>query len=328
MFKWAQRIARILIVLLTITFLSFAIVTAWYVFGFHSNKHLTQPEVAFWMEHAWSTSEHADFVDLAHELDFLPASTLYFHVGPISSEGTLANDLEINPTNFNTLPSTNYAWLGQIRSELDLSNPAVRATIVSSSGWLLSQGFDGIHLDIEPIRPGDTDFVLLVKELDAAFPTTPISVAMDEWQPHGITQMVATWFDTSIVSYWTSEQVLELRPYVDEFVVMTYDSGFHDPGFFSWWVEQQTIALSKLMDEDTRLLIGVPVYTEGSNFDPEAENIETGLVGYTRGLTNLRSDPENIDGIAIYPYWEMNEGKWQVLKTYMDYAINIPESVE
>ena len=109
---------------------------------------------------------------------------------------------------------------------------------------------------------------------------------------------------------------------------MTYDSGFHDPGFFSWWVEQQTIALSKLMDEDTRLLIGVPVYTEGSNFDPEAENIETGLVGYTRGLTNLRSDPENIDGIAIYPYWEMNEGKWQVLKTYMDYAINIPESVE
>jgi hypothetical protein len=328
MFKWAQRIARILIILVTTTFLVFALITAWFVFGFHSDKRLSEPEVAFWMQHQWVTSEHDDFVDLAYKLDTLPSASLYFHVGPINPDGTLADDLEINPTNINSLPSNNYAWLGQIRSEIDLSDPAVRATIISSSEWLLAQGFDGIHLDIEPIRPDDTDFLVLVKELDAAFPTTPISVAMDEWQPDLITQMVADWFDTSIVSYWTSEQVLQLRPFVDEFVVMTYDSGFHDPDFFSWWVEQQTIALSNLMDEDTHVLIGLPVYSEGSNFDPEAENIETGLVGYTRGLTNLRSNSEAIGGIAIYPYWEMDEAEWQVLTSYLDYAIDIPESVE
>ncbi|MFT7184325.1 MAG: hypothetical protein ACI9QC_000664 [Oceanicoccus sp.] len=328
MFKWAQRIARILIVSVTVTFLTFAIITAWYVFGFHSSSRLTPPEVAFWMQHSWVTAEHENFVDLAHELDALPASSLYFHVGPINEDGTLADDLEIKPANFNTLPSTNYAWLGQIRSKIELSDPEVRATIISSAEWLLDQGFDGIHLDIEPIRPDDTDFPLLVQEMNAALPGTPISVAMDEWQPDLITQMVANWYDVSIVSYWSSEQVVALMPYVDEFVVMTYDTGFHDPAFFSWWVEQQTIALSKLMDDDTKLLIALPVYSEGSNFDPEAENIETGLVGYTRGLTNLRSNSDSIDGIALYPYWEMDEAEWQVLKTYLDYAIDIPESVE
>lgn len=180
MFKWAQRIARILIVFVTVTFLTFTLVTAWYVFGFHSSSRLTPPDIAFWMPHSWVTAEHDDFTKLAHELDALPDTSLYFHVGPLNEDGTLADDLEIKPANFNSLPSTNYAWLGQIRSKIDLSNPAVRATIISSTKWILAQGFDGIHIDIEPIRPDDTDFVLLVQELDTAFPNTPISVAMDE----------------------------------------------------------------------------------------------------------------------------------------------------
>jgi len=323
MFKWAQRIARILIVFVTGAFLVFALIVAWYVFGFHKASRLVEPDVAFWMQHSWATAEHDNFVDLANQIDDLPPTSLYFHVGPINEDGTLAKDLELNPANFQILASTNYAWLGQIRSEIDLSDPAVRATIVSSSQWLLAQGFDGIHLDIEPIRPDDSDFVLLLQDLDEAFPTTPISVAMDEWQPDFITQLIANIFDTTIVSYWTSEQVLEQMPYVDEFVVMTYDTGFHDPGLFSWWVEQQTIALSKLMDENTRLLIGLPVYDEGSNFDPLTENLESGLIGYTKGLSNLRSNREGIDGIAIYPYWMMDEEEWIILNTYLNHEVDL-----
>lgn len=324
MFKWAQRIARILIVLVTGSFLLFALLTAWYIFGFHKADRLTQPELAFWMQHQWMTEEAPSFTELATRLDELPPSTLYFHVGPIEADGSLADDLSIQPSRLNALPSINYAWIGQIRSEISLDDPAIRAQIVSSAEWLMSQGFDGIHVNIEPVRPDDAAFPLLMQELDAALPEALISVSMDEWQPDALTQWVAHWFDTNIVSYWTSQQVLDLRPYVDEFVVMTYDSGFRDPDFYSWWVEQQTVALSQLMDSGTRLMIGLPVYEEGASFDPNAENLQTGLVGYTRGVSNLRSVPEVIGGVALYSFWEMDENEWDILNSYLSNEIDLP----
>jgi hypothetical protein len=60
------------------------------------------------------------------------------------------------------------------------------------------------------------------------------------------------------------------------------------------------------------------VYEEGSNIDPFTENLETGIIGFTRGLSNLRSKPDAIDGIAIYPYWEMDELEWDILKAYLN----------
>lgn len=318
MFKWAQRIARFLIVLVTSVFLVFSAITAWFAFGFHNADRLVQPELAFWMSHDWSTSQRGDYLTLANQLDDFPPTSLYFHVGPIAADGSLAMDLEIVPSLLDALPSTNYAWIGQIRSEIDLDDPAVRASIVSSADWLLAQGFDGLHVNVEPVRKDDLGFMFLMKELDTAFPETSISIAMDEWQPDLITNLIARWFNAVSVSYWPSDQVTALMPYVDEFVVMTYDTGFHDPGFYSWWVEQQTVALSKLMDGETRLLIGLPVYESGSNIDPETENLESGLVGYARGLSNVRSNADAIDGVAIYPYWEMDELEWQILNSYLN----------
>ncbi len=325
MFKWAQRFVRIFIVFFTLATVGLSFMLAYYVFGLHNLDRLTKPKVAFWMEHKWSTAERSNFEDLANKLKRLPSSKLFFHVGPLNPDGGLADDLEFQAENFASLPSDNYAWIGQLRSEIDLENPIVRANIIESGQWLLSQGFDGIHLNIEPVRADDEAFLLLLQEMDAALPDVPISIAMDEWQPDMLTQFIARLFNTSIVSYWTSEQVLNFRQYVDEFVVMTYDTGFKDSKLYSFWVEHQIVALSKLMDDETSLLIGLPVYEEGTSFNPEAENLESGLIGYTKGISNIRSNLKAIDGIALYPYWEMDKEEWQILNSYLNHEIDLSQ---
>ncbi len=312
MFVASQKIARTLIVLVSAFFTIFFLAAAWFVFGVHKESRFTPPQLSFWMEHAWSEGTLKDFSLLHSQLQKVNASDLYFHVGPLSPEGQLADDLNIFKPGMDALDTENYAWIGQVRSEIDLENPEVRQGIINSSKWLMTQGFDGIHVDIEPVRPDDEAFYLLLEEMRLALPGVKLSVAMDEWQPHAISQIVATLFERKIESYWHSEQVRRVAASVDQMVVMTYDTTFHDPALYTWWVEQQTIALSKTLPEGKELYIGIPAYEEG--VDPLAENIRTGLEGYARGLTNLRSKAGKITGVAVYPYWELDDEEWNLLE--------------
>lgn len=314
MFKALQKVARSLIVLTVGFFTVLCLLVAWFVYGIHVESRSVDPSLAFWMDHAWSTSAPPSFDELQTQIATNPIDELYFHVGPLTENGQLADDLSILKEELAALPTTNYAWIGQVRSAINLDDPTVRAGIVSSAAWVLTQGFDGVHLDIEPIRKDDTAFVELLKELRAALPTGKISVAMDEWQPLELSNWVAKTFDVSIQSYWSTEEVESVTPYIDELVVMTYDTGFHDPKLYQWWVEQQTVAISQIVPDAVSLRVGIPAYDEGATFDPAAENLTTGLAGFTRGVQNVRSDLSRIAGLAIYPYWEMDTADWQTLQ--------------
>ena len=306
MFRLIQCLLRTLIVAILGGFTLLFLAIAYYVFGVHSDSRLVEPNLAFWMEHEWSTGTTKDFYYLAEKVEEHGITDLYFHVGPIDGNGNLANDLNIFTAGLDSLNTTNYAWIGQIRSQIKLNKPEVREQIIASSEWVLSKGFDGIHIDIEPVHHDDTDFITLLTELRTAlnetYPDIKISVAMDEWQPHIPSILLGLLYDVNVESYWTSSQVKEVSQYADQMVVMTYDTNFHDPSLYSWWVEQQTIRLSNLVPENTELFIGIPSYEEGSSLDPDAENIKTGITGFYRGATNYRSNLDRITGIAIYSY--------------------------
>ena len=307
MFRLLQRFIRVLIVVILGGFTLLFLAIAWFIFGVHSTNKLVDSNLAFWMEHDWSTGTQNNFFDLSQKIEDYGITDLYFHVGPIAEDGSLATDLNVFTAGLETLSTTNYAWLGQLRSKIDLDDPEIRSAIVSSAEWILTKGFDGIHLDIEPVRHDDDAFPALVQELRRAIPDTKISVAMDEWQPHLLSLLLGT------QSYWTSKQVKTISEFADQMVVMTYDTGFHDPRLYTWWVEQETIALSRLVPEGTEVFIGIPSYEEGESIDPNTENIETGITGFYRGVQNLRSKIENLTGIAIYAYWEMDSDEWTLL---------------
>lgn len=312
MFVKTQKILRKFIVFFTVFFTTLFLSLAWFLFGFHIDREI-KPKISFWMEHDWSNGKK-NFQDLKNQLEGIYVSDLYFHVGPINADGSLAPDLSINSDELASLDTVNYAWIGQIRNKLDLDNSDIRLNIIESSSWLLEQGFDGIHLDIEPIRHEDESFFLLLAEMNEYLPSAKISVAMDEWQPDLISKVTGWFFKTEIKSYWNSSQVREAAKHADQIVVMTYDSGLHDPKLFSWWVEQQVIALSNLLPLDVELFIGIPDYSEGSNFDPHAENLDSGILGFKRGYANLRTQTNRSFGLAIYSFWESNEAELETLR--------------
>lgn len=311
-----HKILRTLIITSTLFFTTIFLLIAYFFFGFHSSAKKIEPRLAFWMSHSWSQGTSENYFELSKKVKELKITDLYFHVGPIEADGTLAKDLNIFSPGLDTLSSTNYAWIGQIRSKIDLDNPDIRKKIINSSEWLLRQGFDGIHIDIEPVKDEDENFFKLLEEFRTALPDTKISVAADEWQPDFLSLAVSKMFGAKIESYWTSEQIIRTMEYADQLVLMTYDTGFKDPKLYSWWVEQETLSVSKLIPDGKEFFVGIPSYDEGSNFNPEAENLKTGLKGFLKGIQNYRSKLDNISGLAIYTYWHMSEDEFNILKNY------------
>ncbi len=323
LFQKLQRFARLMIVLSVSGFTLIFLAVTWFVFGLHNDSRVHALRTAFWMEHAWmnGAKSQEDRSNLLQHVDDQSLTDLYFHVGPISESGQAADDLKIDKVLLRELKNKgvkSYAWLGQIRQSIDLESPAVRQSIVDSSLYLVEQGFEGLHVDIEPVPADDTAFLNLISELKAALPGTALSVAMDEWQPHGLSQWVARWGGVDITSYWSTQQFQEVAAIVDQMVVMTYDTHFKDPALYTWWVEQQTLALSQRLPEGKELFIGLPTYEEGQALDPRAENLRTGLEGVRRGLSNLRSRPAKITGVAVYSYWETQADEWSILSSQID----------
>lgn len=305
----------------------------WYLFiGVSSNQSgsfYNRGNNAVWLDHYWVGEEKSEkeIFELVENFKKHGIGTVFVHTGPLKSDGTI--DPETYRYAISFLEQARYfdkeiqyeAWLGQIRSKIDLSNPEIRHN-VSKQALILSEfmDFDGVHFDIEPVWDGDTDFIQLLKETrDVINEKKKISVALAEFIPKSfifVSKMVKEFENfNSEVNY---ENVAK---YADSIVVMTYATGFEYEWLYKWLVKEQTIWVTNLLD-DTRVFIGIPAYERSEhdpNFNEKVENMESGLKGIIEGLNNFRSREENFEGVAIYPYWEIDEKEWQ---TYDDLWLN------
>ncbi|MBI5754592.1 hypothetical protein HZA41_00050 [Candidatus Peregrinibacteria bacterium] len=308
----------------------------YFVNGIHFDRKISYPQNnAIWVEHSFSEEEKSD-----SEIQVLVTTllkhnlrTVFLHAGPIELSGVVPPEryrrakVFLEKARKFSKDIVWQAWLGQIRSKLPLENPEVRKNIVQSATILTSEiGFDGIHYDIEPIFDGDKNFLALLRETrEALSEKAPLSVASDEWQSRPLTLLLSKIVKKDSKSYWGTRYMAEVASMVDQIIIMTYDSSITSPWLFSFWVEQQVVyATQAVKNKKARILIGIPAYKEKTaSFDPEAENIETGLLGLILGIRNIRSNLESFSGIAIYPYWTMEESDW---KTYDTLSGQIPLS--
>jgi len=299
----------------------------WYFFiGLHGNlegKDFNTGENGLWIKHAWVGNEQDTEVieDLALKLAKYDIKYVYVHTGPIDADGTIPEErykfaqefLQIlTEKNPDIVP---LAWLGQIRSEVDIDDPKIRANIVETSKKLISEtGYKGIHYDIEPIPHDDQSFLDLLQETRDAIGESTISIATDEWQPSLISDVASIILKQEIKSYWETTYFQAAAEIADQIVVMTYDTSLSDPEHYEWLVEQQVIYLSQLLAPyGKELLIGIPTYEDDKeSFDPEVENMETGLIGIIAGLNNKRTTRDTFTGVAIYANWETDESEWDI----------------
>lgn len=297
-----------------------------FVFGIYSSQKgsfFNKGHNAVWIGHEWvgEAKTDAEIAVLVNTLNNYQFDTVFVHSGPLESDGTIKPETYKYSVNFIEKakkfdPGIKYqAWLGQIRNKIDLSDKDVRHNVVKQA-MIMSQlvGFDGIHFDIEPVWDEDLDFINLLKETRETLPQgKTISVAMAEFIPSSSIWMFKNFHDFE--NYNTQVNYSNVAKYSDQIVVMAYDTGIKHGWLYRWLVREQTVWLSNLV-EGKELFIGIPAYDEvKEGFDPEVENVENGLKGIVSGLNNIRSEEENFAGVAIYPYWEIDDTEW---KTYED----------
>ena len=274
---------------------------------------------AVWIEHKWvgEAIGEEDIAKLITKLQENDIGTVFVHTGPLKSDGTIDTETYKYAERF-LEKARKYdkniqfqSWLGQIRSSIDLSDPYVRQNVVKQA-QILSQmvGFDGIHFDIEPVWDGDLDFISLLKETREVLDGKKMSVALAEFIPNYAIWTIGRFYNFE--NYNTEYNYENVAKYADQIVTMVYDTGIDSGFLYSWLVREQVIWITNLFD-DKEVFIAIPAYEEiKDGFNPEVENLKNGLTGILKGLNNIRSNEENFAGVAIYPYWEMDETEWKI----------------
>jgi hypothetical protein len=295
-------------------------------------SHFNQGHNAAWLGVEWSMEPYsaAEIALLTENLQRRQIGTIFVYVSYLKSTG------EFNPTydyarEFvaalkQAAPQIEVqGWLGipvKVPADtplssgyVDLSDPATQRTIANFSQLVIqSFGFDGVHLDPEPILSGNADLLTVLEEVRSAIGAeVHLSISAREVTPllPEADLIFNRWFT------WRGDYYREVAKRVDQIAVMAYDSHMPTEWLYEQWVRHQVVALSNsLKDTTAQIFLGVPTSEEKSpSHDPAIENMTSGLRGALSGLNDADAQPGRITGVAIYPYWETTADEWQ---TYAD----------
>lgn len=227
-----------------------------------------------------------------------------------------------------------YGWISY-PTNLDadgytLDDPTLHTRIAELAAVLVtSYGFDGIYLNVEPVRDGDENFLDMLRTVRRTLDTVsvdgapnqriPIAVAIPpDWRPSDPTIPFGTGFTD--VFEWSPTYKQSVALLTDELLVMAYHSGLTDPADYSQWVAYQTRAYAEAVAAlavDTEVLIGIPTYpAELPAHDPEVENVQTAVEGIYSGLIQAGDAAEVVTGVTIYAEWTTDGQEWSDFQTY------------
>ena len=198
-----------------------------------------------------------------------------------------------------------------------LADPEQRRQIAAFAAWLTDvAGFDGIHLNVEHVDDGDSNYLLLLDEVKEALGRDHIlSVASNDWVPDVVNRLPL------IGGYkWGGTYLRAVAGRVDQIATMTYDSLMPMPALYRLWLREQVVGISRsLAGSDAELLIGISVSRERTQTHrPEAENMRSGLVGVRAGIDRQPTTAHKVDGVAIYAAWEADEADWELWQDWSE----------
>ncbi|MCB9451924.1 MAG: hypothetical protein H6672_10825 [Anaerolineaceae bacterium] len=239
---------------------------------------------------------------------FEHAATFVRHFHAAAPEITLLGWIGI-PTQITT-PNGHY-----MENRLESKETQV-AIAVFSERIVEEWGFDGIHLDAEPVRTDDPAFINTLQAIREAIPAESIlSIAVPALQ---VTQAITSIPYPRSPYHWTPDYLNLVADYSDQIVVMAYDSGLFLPADYRAWMAYQVEAAASALDDNpAELLIGVPVSEEWTpSHQTHTEYLANALYGVQAALAENATVRRNVAGIAIYPYWETDEQEWDLLDQF------------
>ena len=272
---------------------------------------------ALWLGHAWVDSRRtqSDVDALVVRLYGTGVRDLFVHTGPFENDGTL--DPARRPTArwfvgavHAALPGVRVqAWLGAHPGEIDLGRADTREAVVASVGQVLGDGFDGVHLDFEPLEDGDQSLLdllhathLLTRQRNAV-----LSVSATRGEPWPGVAAVVTAIPGRL-PMWSGDYLRRVSREVDQVAVMSYDSGMPSSPTYAGYVRTSTRIALEAVPPEVDLLIGVPAYHEATTYHRAGETMAAALRGVRLAIGDRTSPPHF--GVAIYVDFTITEDDW------------------
>jgi hypothetical protein len=277
---------------------------------------------AVWLEHRWLEHRHpdAEMEALFARLRSRGVVYTYPHLIPFDAGGRLPpHDREqmraflaaarrVGP-DLRVLP-----WIGGLRKgyrrqrpgTVELADLNQRQRIVAEVRGLVDEGFDGVHVNVEPVDDGNDEFLALLRALRTAVgPGHVLSVAAVRPAPVGLPR--APNFA------WSPDYYARVAATVDQIVIMAYDTALPTPSLYRRYVRWAARSVAGALDSsgsEARVLMGIPTYdTWGFMHRRGVETPENALLGVVAGLRGLGAGG-TFEGVAIYAEWTTDEAEW------------------
>ena len=290
--------------------------------GDHSPHPFNHDRNAVWLEHRWLEKPQppeqvqALFVKLRRR----GVSYVFPHLIPFGPDGQLPPHSRDEMRNFlatarleapemKVLP-----WVGGLRvgyrrqraGTMRLDDLGQRQRIVAECRGLVDEGFDGIHLNIEPVNDGNVDFLALLRALRTAVGTDRV-MSISAIRPGPFALPIAPNF------LWSPDYYARVAALVDQIVIMAYDTAIPTPALYRRYVAWAATSVTTTLADSrirARVLMGVPTYDEtGLMHRGHVETPENALLGIVAGLRGLGAGG-TFEGVALYAEWTTDDAEW------------------
>jgi hypothetical protein len=288
----------------------------------------TRGRDALWLGHAWvdGRKTDADVAALSRRLRGTGIRDLYVHAGPLEHDGTLPRTAYrkaawLVGAVHRELPGVRVqAWLGDVLATespdgLHLERAATRAAVVASGRAVLAAGFDGVHVDLEPLHSGDRNYLGLLDALHAVTRGHHALLSVAAHQIDPLPEFHSLWKTlTNHPKWWSQAYFGEVARRVDQIAVMSYDTMQPLSGLYGGYVAQQTSLALEVTPAGTDLLMGLPFFHENRfGHWAHAETVPAAVRGVRLGLS--RTDRERARfGVALYVDFAATEEDWEAYR--------------
>ncbi|WP_348533203.1 hypothetical protein [Kitasatospora sp. MAA4] len=282
----------------------------------------TRGHDAVWLGHGW-VDGHKGPADLAALPQLVRGGVhdLYVHAGPLEHDGSLPAALypqarALIDAVHRELPGVRVqAWLGDLvepeADGLHLDQAAVRDRITASARQVLDAGFDGVHLDLEPLHSGDGGYLALLDQVHAltAARGVPLSVATPQIDPLPALHTAAALL-TGHPKWWSQAYFAQVARRTDQIAVMSYDTAMPTQALYTGYVAQQTALALEVTPPSVDLLMGLPAYyADQWGHQGSAETVAAAVRGVRLGLTRNAVDRRTF-GVGMYADFTATAADW------------------
>ena len=204
-----------------------------------------------WIGHQWYTGLNvrtgtpvpdAERLALVRRLRENGFRHVYLHAGPLLPDGSIRDrpgpDFRVL---LREAPDLVFlAWIGGNAERFALKSSCFRQSVIATVIRLRDEGFQGVHLDIEPLRDGHPGYLALLRDLRSALGKDFIlSHATRRAGPFGFAKgPLKRWF-------WSERFYRDAMALTDETVLMAYDTTLDSGLLYAGFVRHETRLLLK-----------------------------------------------------------------------------------